>query len=458
MSFSLISLAQDDSNYVVVLKFNIEGNDKTRNETILRELDFQIGDTIYLDNLAQRMGKNQTLLLNTGLFFEVEMNVGEWDAVNHVAIQIKVKEAWYVYPIPIFELADRNFNVWWDQQNHSLKRINYGMRLYYSNISGRRDLLKAVVQLGYTQKFELEYSIPFVNQAKTIGLNTNFLFTRNKEVGLTTTDNDVNFYRDDDRFLLRRYRFGVGATYRPQLYQTHKLEGTYYQRNIADSVYISNPDFFLEGDNKQQFFSLNYTYQLDKRDIRAYPLNGHFIQADFTKEGFGIFNDRNALFLSSTFGEYFQLGKKKKYSIGLQAKSRVHFLRQKPSYYNNKALGYEEDFIRGYEYYVIDGMDYAYLKSSVRYELFNRNINFGKIMPFKSFKVMPFRMYMTVNSDLGYVNDPHYNLGNPLANELLWGGGIGLDFIIYIDKVIQVEYSTNRLGEKGLYLHFSLFF
>lgn len=459
LCFFKIAHSQNSSNYITIVKFDIEGNDKTREGTILRELDFQLGDSILLSNLANRLGKNQTLLLNTGLFFEVELNVREWDAANNVSINIKVREAWYIYPIPIFDLADRNFNVWWKQYNHSFKRIDYGVRLYYANVSGRRDILKGTVQLGFTQKYELDYSIPFINQAKTIGLNSNFLFTRNKEIGLQTTGNDLIFFRDtDERVLLRRYRFGIGMTYRPKLYQRHKIETTYFHRIIEDSVHIYNPDFFLEDKNQQQFFSLSYTYQMDKRDIAAYPLKGYFFETNLTKEGFGIFKDRNAFHTTTSIGQYSQLGKNKKYSISLFAKGRLQFQRQKPPYYNNHALGYEEDFIRGYEFYVIDGLDYAYLKSSIRYEIFNKNINWKKAMPFKSFKIMPFRMYLSINSDFGYANDPHYKNGNPLTNEFLWGGGIGLDFIIYVDKVIQVEYSTNRLGEKGVYLHYRLFF
>lgn len=454
----LVFSQTSNENIIIIDGFEIEGNKKTREATITRELDFQIGDTLQLSELANRLGKNQTLLLNTGLFFEAILNIGNWETESSkVTIKIDVREAWYIYPIPIFELADRNFNVWWNQFNHSFKRIDYGVRLFYYNISGRRDYLKTVVQLGFTQKFEMEYSIPFINQAKTIGMNTNFLFTRNKEIGLRTFDNDIDFYRDDTRFLLKRYRFGLGMTYRPALYQKHKVEATYFHRSIADSIHIQNPDFFLDGKNKQQFFSLSYQYQLDKRDIRAYPLSGYFIESNLTKEGFGFFDDRNSLTNTNSISKYFLIGKKKKYSIALEAKGRVELLRSKIPYFNNKALGYEEDFIRGYEFYVIDGLDYTYLKSSIRYEILNKTINWKKAMPLETFRKMPLRMYLTINSDLGYANDPYYKNGNPLSNELLWGGGVGLDFVIYVDKIIQVEYSVNRLAEKGLYLHYKLF-
>ncbi|MGK0389000.1 MAG: hypothetical protein ACI94Y_001734, partial [Maribacter sp.] len=165
--FSFSSYGQENG-FVVISNFEIEGNKKTKEGTIIRELDFKIGDTIQLSNLATRLGKNQTLLLNTLLFLEVNMNIGNWDTEkSQVTIQIKVKETWYIYPIPIFELADRNFNVWWNQYDHSFKRVDYGVRLYYNNLSGRRDILKGVIQLGYTQKYELEYSMPFINKAKT---------------------------------------------------------------------------------------------------------------------------------------------------------------------------------------------------------------------------------------------------------------------------------------------------
>ena len=36
-----------------------------------------------------------------------------------------------------------------------------------------------------------------------------------------------------------------------------------------------------------------------------------------------------------------------------------------------RALGYQEDFIRGYELYVIDGTAYAYMKTGFRHLLFD---------------------------------------------------------------------------------------
>ncbi len=449
--------AQEKNTYVIISEFEFEGLKKTREGTVLRELDFQKGDSIIMTELTNRISKNKILLLNTGLFYEVNLNITKWEN-NKITILIQVREQWYIFPIPIFELADRNFNVWWKQYNHSFKRINFGARLYYANITGRKDLLKATLQFGYTQKFELDYKLPFINKAQTLGASTNFLFTRNKEVGYNTIENDLLFFRDDDQFLFKRFRYGLGGTYQPFLYQKHKVELYYFHRIIADTILQMNSNFFLGNKNKQQFFSINYTFQQDKRDIKAYPLQGYFIEGQIQKDGFGIFNDRNALELNSTLALYFPLGKKKKYNLSFITKGRTHLIRKQPSYYNNKALGYFNDFVRGYEYYVVDGLDYFYLKTSLKYEILKKRINWKKAMPLKAFKIMPLQIYLTTNTDIGFVNNPYYKNQNPFSNTLLLGGGVGIDFVIYVDKVIRIEYSMNRLKEKGVYLHYSLFF
>ena len=43
---------------------------------------------------------------------------------------------------------------------------------------------------------------------------------------------------------------------------------------------------------------------------------------------------------------------------------------------------------------------------------------------------------------------------NNLSNSILIGRGLSFDFIIY-DKILRIEFSVNKLGEKGIFLHFS---
>ena len=64
-----------------------------------------------------------------------------------------------------------------------------------------------------------------------------------------------------------------------------------------------------------------------------------------------------------------------------------------------------------------------------------------------------YAFYLNTFVDVGYVNDDIY-LNNSLANQFMLGYGIGIDFVTYYDKVIRVEFSTNRLNEFGFFLHF----
>jgi len=61
-----------------------------------------------------------------------------------------------------------------------------------------------------------------------------------------------------------------------------------------------------------------------------------------------------------------------------------------------------------------------------------------------------------VNNDVAFINAPDYDDYGSLNNQLLWGGGVGLHFLVYFDKLIQVEYSINKLGERGLFLSLDL--
>ena len=128
----------------------IEGNRKTKEALILRELDLKLGDSVVITKLTDRLEYNQTLLMNTGLFNDVEINIKAWDQQEQdVDLSVKVVESWYIFPLPIFELADRNLNVWWTEHNASLKRVNYGLRFVYVNFSGNKDNLKLILQGGY---------------------------------------------------------------------------------------------------------------------------------------------------------------------------------------------------------------------------------------------------------------------------------------------------------------------
>ncbi len=442
-------------DYAVVDDIRFVGNRRTKAATILREMDFAVGDTLQLAELSQRLEKNRTLILNTTLFTVVVLNVGDWQADNHITVTVSLKEQWYLFPFPIFELADRNFNVWWSEQGRSLQRVNLGLRLTHYNFTGRRDKLKITTQFGYTQKYELDYRLPGFNRKQTLGFKTNLFYATNKETNFITEGNKFLFFGNDN-IQLRNVRLNFGLIFRPKLYVSHELDIEFHYNQSTDSIHLLNPDFFLNSATKQRFGAISYSLIVDRRDLRDYPKKGCYLKSIFRKDGLGFYSDRDALTLNTTYAQYFNFGDR--WSTELILKGLFYLYRNQQPYYNSRSFGFKPDYLRGYELYVVDGMNFSYFKGSLRWQMLDQVFTLGKMIPISQLRTMPLQLYLTLNSDVGYVDDPFYNEGNPLSNTWLWGGGIGLDIVAYVDKVLQIEYSFNHLLENGLFLHYKFTF
>ncbi|MBR9920443.1 MAG: BamA/TamA family outer membrane protein [Bacteroidetes bacterium] len=441
---------------LVVDSIEVSGNKKTKEQIILREITISKGDTMDMANLSNILYVNRLRLMNTGLFSEVLFNVKTWDTeTSRIGISIEVLEAWYVYPVPTFELADRNFNVWWVDYEHALDRVNFGFNLYYSNFTGRQDYLKVVTQFGFTNKFEIEYSYPYINRAQTLGLAGGFLISGNRTFNYITEGDKQVFYQEEEGpYLLRRIRGRLGMRYRPGLNFLHKWQLSYHNNRIDTIIAFGlNPDFFL-GSSDQQFMAFEYDLSYDSRNVIAYPTKGMFWNLNLRKEGLGLWNNLNQLYFRAGMKPYFSFNDR--LSAGLNLQGRLALNRAKQPFYNSRALGYESDFLRGYEFYVIDGLDYAFAKTDLRFKVLDTEINWGKMMPFNSLKIMSGKLFVNLFGDTGFANNPYYADGNQLPNQLLYSYGIGLDVLVYYNKLFQVQFSRNGLGEWGVFLHWEL--
>ncbi|GJM36414.1 MAG: hypothetical protein DHS20C18_54150 [Saprospiraceae bacterium] len=454
-SLLLSNVLAAQGSFVYIDQISMEGNRRTKEDVVLRELRFHKGDSLPISLLSQALEESEQLIMNTGLFQRANISFKNWEgSTNKVHIHIVVEETWYIYPVPIVELVDRNFNVWWVEQQRSLDRINFGIEFTHLNFTGRRDKLKLTAKYGYTRSYSVKYNLPAINRAKTIGIDTEVSFARNREVNYATVGNKQEFYKDRDRFLYQRFGSGLGVTYRPGHHLFHRLYLAYRQNAIDNLIAEEfNPNFFLDGRNLSRYFAMEYRFIYDRRDVRPYPLKGSFLEINLKKDGLGFFSDRNALTLWADFARYFTLSPRFHFSIS--PKFKLSLIRNQQPYIDYRAIGFGRNNIHGFEYYIVDGLDMAILKTTIRYRLFNMELNFGKLVPIKAFRRMPIRVFLTLNNDTGIASDPYYGDDNPLNRQLLWGGGPGIDFIFYYDKVLRVEFSMNHLGEKGLFLHFN---
>ncbi len=437
--------------YVHVEKINIAGNKKTKAATILRELEFGVGDSLPAADLVAAFERNRLRLMNLGIFSEVNISVNSWSGPQQANLLVHVSEGWYVYPVPILSLSDRNFNVWWNEFNHSFKRVNYGLDWSQLNLTGRADALKAKTQFGYTNSYELGYRSPGLNRQRTLGLEASLAYSRAHELPYQTTQNKLQFLKVPESWQVEQIRGSVTLVSRPKLFQSQSFTLEYRDNRVADTVArVLNPDYFLAGSTHQRHFSAVYSLRFDYRDIRPYPLKGWRAVIEIRQNGLLPSDDLHLFRAFAEWDQYFSFNKW--LSLELVGKVRSSLPRRQPPWSNNQALGYGDNLVRGYDYYVVDGLDFGLLRSSWHFRIFENQFLLGPLMPIKAYKKMPIKVYFALNNDLGWTNDPYYTATNPLANRLLYGYGPGLDFVLYYDKSVRFEWTWNDLGEGGFFL------
>ncbi|MEE9439594.1 MAG: hypothetical protein V3V14_11380 [Saprospiraceae bacterium] len=448
--YCIVSLsAQAQSNeYFIIENVIVEGNLKTDDIIIFNELDLLPGDTVYLSEFSIRKTYNEKRLYSTALFTDVAINIKNWNVEESIGdIHITLQENWYIYPSLIFELADRNFSVWWSDQKRDFSRVNYGLGLEHINLTGHKDKLKLKFQQGYTHKYEIKYNYPYISN--NWGMFGEIFYSNQKEIGYITDQNKTLFQKhDDERVLLQRFRTGMGINYRQNVFQFHNIKIEYHHNQIDKYVATElNPDYFLDGKDGIQFFSLKYDFTYDHRLFNLYPEGGYMLFGNITKEGIGIFGDFDNLSISGGFEKHFMLNKN--WTFGGRFKAKTNLFRRKIAFANNTGLGYGNDLVRGYQSYVIDGTDWVILKTSLRYKLLDKNHNWGKAMALKQFKKMNIRLYIRANLDFGYVNEPTYTATNTLNNKPLIGFGPAVDVLLFHTYKLSFEYSFNHLGQAG---------
>jgi len=449
--FFLLFFAQLTYAQITVNSIVLSGNNRTQNDIIIRELSFEENKSYTSDNLNKRIKESKENLINLELFNFVTINKIENN--DSAEIKIDVIERWYIWPYPIFEISERNFNTWWKEfssNNYSdFSRVNYGVEFNWKNFRGRNELLKLKIRKGFKEHYLLGYEVPYFNKNKTIGFNTNLQFFRRKKTHISTEKNKLNYF-ESDTFNSIDYDLNTEIIYRKNLHQKHKLKFTYLQSTISDSIAIINPNYLGNRMSNSSVYVLKYIFEYENRDYITYPLNGSSLNLS-AKKYFSEKNNAKHFEFAGKIDKYIEAYKR--LYIGSSFKAKYSTEGYQP-YFIQKALGYN-DYVRGYEYYVVDGQSYWLSKTALKYALIEKTTFDIPYIKMKQFRKSHYSLYLGLFSDLGYVIDNQNQEQNSLNNSLLWGKGIALDYVTYYDKLLRIEYSINALGEKGVFLHFS---
>ncbi|MEP7236694.1 MAG: POTRA domain-containing protein [Ferruginibacter sp.] len=448
-------LAGLSANKVCVKDLVVTGTKKTKIYIVYREIQFKKGDSILIADLQKELEQARSQVYNTTLFNEVKFELVALDAAN-VIITVTVTERWYLYPIPQFQWVDRNFNEWYKTYNASLDRVNYGLKFVHYNLSGRRDQLRIYLINGYSRNISFSYTAPYSNKALTEGFTIGAGYSQKRELAYKTNYKDsLLFFPSGSAkkigadFVYKNWYATAGYIIRKELFKKHVFSAGYNFIKIADSVIDKkyNPNYFKDSVNSKGFIDLTYVQQYSNVNNSSYPLTGKTYFFAIQKRGLGFTGGINMLMFEAGLNKYFNLGKKWYSSIQMNGKIKLPF---DQAYINQRGLGYGDVYLRGLEYYVIDGVATALVKSTIKKKLVSFNVPF----PFfpKILTKIPFTIFAKSYADLGYAYTKQQYATN-LNNRLLYSGGFGIDILTLYDINLRFEYSFNQLKENGLFLH-----
>ena len=439
-----LSVAQN----LVIERVIVIGNKVTKYNIISREFSFKEADTLSPSALDKAIELTKQNLNNTSLFNFININKQIIDS-NKVYLLIEVTERWYIFPVPIFEVVDRNFNEWWLRKD--LSRTNYGFFLNWDNFRGRKENVRLLLRFGYSQRLSLNYSIPYIDKKQKNGLSFLLQYSRSKEVNYTLNESKTVFYKEPDNYIRKEFIGGARWNYRRGIYKTFSITSEYLNYEISNSVLQLNPSYFNTGSTLSEYFHVAAEYKDDHRDYKSYPLTGYFFNVELNKNGFGNFKSDPNLFYSIIHAKkFFKISQR--WHTAHSAKFKLSNKKTVPFFYQN-ALGYGGDLLRGYEYYVINGENYALFKSGIKFTIIKPKVFEIKQVPVQKFNKIPYSLYVNLFSDAGYVQDKRFPSTNPLANQWLYSLGTGLDFVTYYDLVIRIDYAFNKQKEHGIFLH-----
>jgi outer membrane protein assembly factor BamA len=451
----------DSSRVLTVNRVIIIGNKVTKERIISREITLKPGDTITLKRLPHELLWDKRKIYNLRLFHTVMVRALELSD-NRIDLLVDVSERWYTFPIPIFELSDRNFSEWWHNYNHDPSRINYGLNLTRYNFRGRYETLQLVAQFGFTQRYDLAYRIPYIDKKQKQGLTFNLDYSEPKNLAYFTNNHVLQYLHSTDSKPLKITAGGaVSYQYRKSFFETHSFQLGYRDTQINYKIDSANNNYFGQHRLRLQYGFASYTFNSEHRDVVQYPLRGYLINGYITKTGLGLGSNVNLLEIGLGYARHFALTR----NLFLSNYTGAYWATPTSQPYAlYSGMGYKKHYVRGFEPYVVETPSLALNKTTLKTRIFHRVWTLES-MPIEQLQYFPISIYLKTFTDWGYaVNYPYYDnyvdpstdlpkaINTRFTDKLIGGYGFGLDFVVVYDIVIRTEYTFTNQNRAGFFL------
>ena len=437
---------KDSLAKLLVRNIIVKGNKRTRAYMILREIQFKAGDSIIVGELNAAFQLARQQVYNTTLFHEVKVDLAMVTAYE-IDVTVTVRERWYIWPAPQFQVVDRSFNEWLVKYKGDLSRVNYGIKFVHYNFSGRRDPLRLFLINGYTKNIAFSYSQPYSNKALTQGFGIGGGYAENREIAYKTSyDNKILFFRNKD-FVRKNIYANISLRLQKGILYRHQFGIAYSRLTVSDSVVsvFYNPSYFNTNTTSKGLIDFTYAWQYTNVNNGEYPLKGTTSYIRVLKRGLAFTGGTNLFSIDASYNKYLAHARNWFSSFELIGNIKLPFSQP---YLNQRAIGYGDATLRGLEFYVVDGVAFGIAKATLKKKV----ISFKVPMPFKTrlIPTLPFTIFAKTYADAGFAyNKKQFDAY--LNNRLLYTAGFGIDILTLYDMKLRLEYSFNQLHKNAFF-------
>lgn len=362
-------------------------------------------------------------------------------------LQIDVLERYYSWVKPYLQWADRNFNVWWQSRDPS--RLIYGGTLYLNNLMGLNHKAWVTAIRGYNHSLEAGYQTEFNRHDKGIAWWARGYYWTNHELWYTALRDTLRFLEVNERPAQRNAGAEFGLKERLNYFNTLIQTVGYNYYNLDTSLKAQTSEYLFSFPEQNEFF-LRFEYIRDLRNQRDYPSNGSLLKFGIRQAWYGKGSYGNAWLRYSGF-----LPVRPDKRLVLATLFAGNINTDAMPYRFSRQLGYQNDYVRGYEPYVSDGRGFVLGRSGLRYAIFsNKKLVFMKSGRFFNYAVVPVSLWFNIFADAGRVIQPWNSAINPLSAQWQRGLGAGVDLIAWYSAMARFEFSINHLNKGNFNLSF----
>ncbi|MDZ7271633.1 MAG: BamA/TamA family outer membrane protein [candidate division KSB1 bacterium] len=388
-----------------VVQIVVSGNHHTRDFVILREMKTKPGDI--LD--PYKLELDRLRVESLGLFTRVEALPVRTD--QGLVVVILVSERWYVFPVPILERHEKDWN-----------KFSYGLGLRHMNLRGRNEQAGVAAWWGYNPGYQIVFTSPWLlGKGNTF---ITFVVSRQRVRNLSP-----QFPRFEQEVAIFECMFG-------QRFGYHTYLGVSVgHRQVRVAPARSGATISEDGVDRAPQGGISLSY--DTRDLKEYPRQGWWLA--FTGRKVGMPGLVVNYFLWEVDARRYQV-LSGPLSLALRASgSSSH---GKVAAYDRLYLGYSQR-IRGHFDQVAEGDSRVLLGAELRFTIvpvrylnlepatqlirdYGRNLKFG------------------INGGLFCDAGSVWFRGSPQPRTWWRGVGAGLHFHLPYGYVLRAEYALDE--------------